>query len=70
MADYFSAVLSAELLISEVVSGPFAFKNKIKLGSVKCLWEKLSLWIGDVLKSQKVRQRERHPCQKEHLGPN
>ena len=55
--DYFSAVLTADALISEVVAGPFAFKNKIKPSSVKSLWEKLSLWICDVLKSQKVRQR-------------
>ena len=61
MSDFY-AVLTADLLVAEVAGGAFAFKNKIKPNSIKALWEKLSIWIADVLKSQKVGEGSPIPC--------
>eukprot|EP00798_Chlamydomonas_sp_ICE-L_P013964 gene13964-19904_t len=50
--DY-SAPLTAESLVGEVASGMFAFKNKIKAANIRLLWEKLGVYIGDTIRSQK-----------------
>ena len=49
----------------QIAGGPFAFKNKIRPTAVKLLWEKLSFWIVEVLKSQKVSRRK---CKSQRLA--
>ncbi|GAX77732.1 hypothetical protein CEUSTIGMA_g5175.t1 [Chlamydomonas eustigma] len=49
----YNSILNSDLLVSEVSSGTFCFKNKIKAGTVKLLWDKLAFFIADTLKSQK-----------------
>ena len=53
-ATDYTAPLDEDGLVVEVASGTFCFKNKIKPANVKLLWEKLSRFILDTLKSQKV----------------
>lgn len=51
----FHVPLSTDMLLAEVASGTFAFKNQVKPGSVKALWEKLGFLVAETLKQQKVR---------------
>ena len=37
--------------------GAFAFKNKVKAPSVRLLWDKLSIFIAETLRAQKVGAR-------------
>lgn len=53
MTDY-SAPLTNEQLILEVATGKLAFANKVKLPSVKALWEGISRFTAETLRSQKV----------------
>lgn len=49
----FHAPLTADGLISEVAAGTFAFKNKVKLQSVRLLWEKMGFFVAETMKQQK-----------------
>ncbi|KAJ9509081.1 hypothetical protein QJQ45_001570 [Haematococcus lacustris] len=52
MTDY-SAPLDTAALITEVASGAFAFRNKLRAPQIKLLWEKLCEFIVDTLRHQK-----------------